>query len=127
MYEIFAALAGGKVDSWLAAILYNSFGAVIPAFVYFLSRTKGKTTISGIIFAALAGIAILLFSLLLARIFNKGGNLSYVIPLIYGGAIIISSLFGWLFLKDKISVLQGAGLCLIAIGVACVVMAKLKP
>jgi uncharacterized membrane protein len=126
LFEIFAGLAGGKVDNWLAAILYNGIGTVIPIGIYFISKSKGKTTPSGIVFAGLAGIAILLFSVILARIFNRGGNLAYVIPVVYGGAIVLSSLFGWLCLKEKVSSLQALGLIFVVIGVTCVVVSKLK-
>jgi bacterial/archaeal transporter family protein len=126
LFEIFAGLAGGKINDWLAAVLYNGIGTVIPLIVYFAISAKGKTTGRGITFAALAGIAIMLFSVLLARIFNKGGNLTYVIPTIYGTAIVISSLFGWLVLKEKVSGLQAVGLGLVVLGVGCIVLAKLK-
>ncbi len=126
LFEIFAGLAGGKVDNWLAAVLYNGIGTVIPIIIYFISKSKGKTTTSGIIFAGLAGIAILLFSVILARIFNQGGNLSYVIPVVYGGAIVLSSLFGWLCLKEKVGGLQMLGLVLMVVGIAFVVISKIK-
>ncbi len=126
LFAIFAGLAGGKVDNWLAAILYNGIGTVIPFAVYIMSRTKGKTTASGIFFAGLAGIGIFLFSVILARVFNRGGNLAYVIPVVYGGAIALSSLFGWLALKEKVSGIQAAGIVFIIAGVACVAYAKLK-
>lgn len=126
LFEIFAGLAGGKVNDWLAAVLYNSIGSVVPLVVYVISRHKGKSTVSGMLFAGLAGVAILLFSVVLARIFNRGGNLTYIIPVVYGGAIVLSSLFGWLILKDKVTGLQALGLVFIVVGVACVVVAKLK-
>lgn len=127
MFEIFAGLAGGKINQWLAAALYNGTGTLIPLLIYFtLTAKQGKTTTKGIIFAGLAGIAIMLFSILLARTFNKDGNLAFVIPTIYGSAIVFSSLFGWLFLKEKVLGLQAAGITLIAVGVAFVVAAKLK-
>lgn len=126
LFEIFAGLAGGKVDNWLAAILYNGIGTVIPLLAYLISKSKGKTTAGGIVFAGLAGVAILLFSVVLARIFNRGGNLAYVIPIVYGGAIVLSSLFGWLCLKEKVTGLQALGLVFVVAGVACVVISKLK-
>lgn len=126
LFEIFAGLAGGKINDWLAAGLYNGVGTVVPLLIYFASTAKGKTTARGIAFASLAGVGILLFSLLLAKLFNKGGNLSYVIPAIYGTAMVLSSLFGWYFLKEKVTTIQGVGLVLIVAGVTCVVMAKLK-
>lgn len=124
LFEVFAGLAGGKVNDWLAAVLYNGIGTVIPLVVYLSATAKGKTTVRGIIFAGLAGVAIMLFSVLLARIFNKGGNLSYVIPTIYGTAIVLSSLFGYLVLREKVSLLHGIGLAVIAAGITMVIVAK---
>ncbi len=123
-FEIFASLTGNKINSWLAAALFNGIGTVVPLIVYFSLSSKGKTSITGFVFASLAGIAIMTFSVLLARIFSLGGTLSFVIPVIYGGAIVLSSLFGWLVLKDKVSSLQALGIGLIAIGVVTIVLSK---
>ena len=126
-FEIFAALAGGNINGWLAAVLYNGIGTLIPLIVYIgTTANKGKTTWKGILFAAIAGIAIMLFSVLLANIFNRGGNLSYVIPVIYGSAIVISSIFGIFVLKDKVNLIELAGLGLIVLGVGLVVLARSK-
>lgn len=124
LFEVFAGLAGGKINDWLAAVLYNGIGTLIPLIVYLSATGKGKTTIRGIFFAALAGVAIMLFSVLLARLFNKGGNLSYVIPTIYGASIILSSLFGYFVLREKVNLLHGVGLAVIAAGITMVVIAK---
>ena len=125
-FEIFAGLAGGKVNSWLAAALYNGIGTVIPLIVYFATTAKGKTTLKGVILASLAGISIMLFSVLLANIFNKGGNLSYVIPTIYGTAILISSLYGLFILKDKVTALEVVGLVLVVFGVTLIALSRHK-
>ena len=126
-FEIFAALAGGKINSWLAAVFYNGIGTLIPLIIYVsTTANKGKTTWKGILFASLAGIAIMLFSVLLANIFNRGGNLSYVIPVIYGSAIVFSGMFGIFVLKDKVNPIELAGLVLIILGVGLVVLARSK-
>ena len=126
LFEVFAGLAGGKIKDWLAAVLYNCIGTVIPLVVYLSTKAEGKSTARGIIYASLAGVGIMLFSVLLARLFNRGGNLSYVIPTIYGTAIVLSSLFGYLFLKEKVGNLQLVGLCLIIAGVLCVILSKVR-
>lgn len=126
VFEIFAGLAGGKVNDWLAAVLYNGIGTVVPLVVYLSLSAKGKTTWKGILYASIAGVGIMLFSILLARVFNKGGNLSYVIPAVYGSAIMLSALFGVIFLKEKLAWLHVLGLALMLIGVAFVVVSKLK-
>ena len=125
-FEIFAGLAGGKVNSWLAAVLYNGIGTVIPLIVYFATTAKGKTTFKGIALASLAGVSIMLFSVLLANVFNKGGNLSYVIPTVYGIAIAISSLFGLFILKDKVTALEIVGLVLVVVGVTLIALSRHK-
>ncbi len=124
-FEILASLAGGKINNWLAATLYNGIGTFIPLAVYFFTR-KSKTSLKGIAFAALAGVAIMLFSVLLAHIFNRHGNLSYVIPIIYGIAIVISSLYGILVVKDRITALQLLGILLVVIGVGFISFSKHK-
>lgn len=126
VFEIFAGLAGGKVNEWLAAVLYNGIGTIVPLVVYFATTSKGKTTLKGVVYASLAGVGIMLFSVLLARLFNKGGNLSYVIPAVYGAAIVLSALFGVFFLKEKVALLQLMGLALVLIGVVFIVVSKLK-
>jgi bacterial/archaeal transporter family protein len=125
-FEIFAGLAGGKINNWLAVVFYNGIGTIIPLIVYFAVTNKGRTTSKGVIFAGLAGVSIMIFSVLLANVFNRGGNLSYVIPVIYGVAILLSSLYGLILLKDKVSALEIIGLILVILGVGCVALAKHK-
>jgi len=125
-FEIFAGLAGNHINSWLAAVMYNGIGTLVPLIVYLSVASKGKTTAKGIFFAGLAGVGIMLFSVIFARIFALGGDLPYVIPVIYGGAIVLSSMFGWLVLRDRLSLLQGAGLMLILAGITLVVVAKAR-
>lgn len=126
LYVIFAGLAGGKISEWLAAVLYNGIGTVIPLIIYLAATTKARTTPKGAFYASLAGIAIMLVSVLLARIFNKGGNLGFVVPTVYGMTILFSSLFGWLALKQKMTGLQVVGLLFVLVGVSCIIAAKLR-
>ncbi|WP_394846107.1 EamA family transporter [Pendulispora brunnea] len=126
IFAIFAGLAGGKIDDWLASVFYNGVGTVVPLIVYWASSDRGKTTWRGALLAGVAGVGIMLFSVVLARIYTRGGNLSFVVPALYGGAIVLSSLFGWLVLKERVSSLQAAGLAFIVAGIACIVVAKLQ-
>ena len=125
-FEVFAGLAGNRVNSWLAAVLYNGIGTFVPLIIYLSLSHKGKTTVKGIVFAGLAGVAIMLFSLGLARVFARGGELNYVIPVIYGGAIVLSSLYGIFILKEKSGILQSLGLLLVVGGIGCIVLAQTK-
>ncbi|WP_394835565.1 EamA family transporter [Pendulispora rubella] len=126
IFAIFAGLAGGKIDDWLASVMYNGIGTVVPLAVYWASSSRGKTTWRGVLLAGIAGIGIMLFSVVLARIYTRGGNLSFVVPALYGGAIVLSSAFGWLVLKERVSSLQAAGLAFVVAGIACIVVSKLQ-
>ena len=128
LFDIFASKAGNGIDANLSAIIFNTLGAFIPLLVYmYLKFPKGAkhitTSTSGIIYSVLAGISIALFSILLIKIFERGG-LAYVIPLIYGGSIVLASLAGWLIFKESVSMLQMIGIAIIIIGIIFVIIAK---
>lgn len=128
LFDIFASKAGNGIDANLSAIIFNTLGAFIPLLVYmYLKFAKGAklitTSTSGIIYSVLAGISIALFSILLIKIFERGG-LAYVIPLIYGGSIVLASLAGWLIFKESVSMLQMIGIAIIIIGIIFVIIAK---
>ena len=126
LFAICAGMAGGSIDKWLASVLYNGVGTVVPLILYLCGTGTGRTTWKGAAWATLAGVGVMLFSVVLARIYNRGGNLSFVVPALYGGAILISSAFGWLVLRERMTWLSGAGLALILLGIACIVTAKLR-
>lgn len=128
LYEIFAAKAGGRIESSLSAVIVNGLGALLPLLAFGLARAAHKTAEatqqSGIVFSILAGIAIAAFSVVFVKIFAQGGDMSYVIPIIYGGAIILSTIAGIALYKESVSPLQLAGIGVIAAGVAMVVTSK---
>jgi uncharacterized membrane protein len=72
----------------------------------------------------LAGVAIAVFSILLIKAFEKGG-LSYVVPVIYAGSILISALVGWLIFKEQFNTLGGIGVALILVGIVLVILSRL--
>jgi transporter family protein len=127
LFDFFASKASGQIDPNASAIIFNGLGALIPLAILALVRLGGSNTLpttrEGMINSVLAGISIAFFSILLIKIFEKGG-LAYVIPLIYGGSIILTSLLGWLLLKEKVSSFQLTGILVIALGIGMVVAAK---
>ncbi len=127
LYDAFAAKASGKIDPNVSSVLFNGLGAILPLAIYLILRAKRTeivaTTKEGIIYSLLAGVAIALFSIIFIKVFEKG-NLSYVVPLIYGGTIVLASIIGVFIFHDKINTLQASGLCVIAVGIAMVVFSK---
>jgi drug/metabolite transporter (DMT)-like permease len=130
LFDIFASRAGNRIDANLSAAVINGLGAIIPLAVFIILKSiKGakliNTTTSGIIYSLLAGLAIALFSLLFIKIFERSG-LAYVMPLIYGTAIALASLTGWLIFKETVSALQIIGIIIVIIGIALIVVSKFQ-
>ena len=128
LFMVLISRASGKMDDFFLNTVVNAVGALLPLLVYVVLRfrgTAGSNTKEGWIYGGLAGVAIAVYSVLLVRLFAGGGNLAYVTPTVYGGAIVISSLIGWLVLHESLAPLQLAGVVLVAVGIGCIVAAKL--
>ncbi len=92
--------------------IFNGMAGVIPLIVFAVlhkHNASGPVTKQGIINSIIAGVFITIFSVLLVKIFGRGGNLAYVLPLVYGGAIVFGSVLGVLFLKESVTALQLLG------------------
>jgi transporter family protein len=129
-FEIFSARAGGSIDANLSSIVFNGLGVLVPLVFYVFMKMTGErlidTTSRGMWSSLLAGIAIAVFSVSLIKIFEKGGELSYVIPLIYGGSIIIAAAYGIMVLKDDVTPLSIVGIVLITLGIGVIIASKYK-
>jgi uncharacterized membrane protein len=131
LFDIFAYRAGNNIDANLSSVIFNGLGMILPLILYvFYKSIQGTqliaTTTSGIIYSILAGVSIAAFSVLLIKIFEQGG-LAYVVPLIYGGVIVLTALVGWTIYNESVSWLQAIGIFIIMIGIVLVVVSKLKP
>jgi len=68
-------------------------------------------------YSILAGLAVAGFSVLLIRIYARGGALSFVFPTILGGAIALAAAIGWVTLKGSLSLAHVLGVALIVAGI----------
>lgn len=126
---MFIGQSGGKIDANLSAFIFNGLGAIIPISLYFLYKFNKKanavpTTKMGVIYSLLGGIAIAVFSIALVKAFEKGGNVSLVIPLVYGGSIVLAALIGRLGYGEKLDPWHFFGLVLISLGFVVIVLAN---
>lgn len=124
----FVSRAGGKIDSGLGAFIFNGLGAMVPLAVFTIAKTTNPkemlpTTKNGLIFAVLAGLCVGIFSLLMLKIFQKG-SLGYVMPIVYGGAIALSSVSGWALFNASINTLQVGGVLLVVAGIVLIAIGK---
>ena len=73
--------------------------------------------------AILTGVAIALFTMALTRSYSQN-KVAIVIPIVFGGAIFLSTIFSYLFFKEKITLFQGIGLILLLIGIIFIIYAR---
>lgn len=126
---IFLSRAAGKMDASLVTALSNSVAVALPLVLYFYMKFAGRvesvqTKTSGIIFTILAGAAVAIFGIALTKLFEKGGNLGYVMPAVYGGAIVITTLVGIFFFKEEVSLYSILGVILVALGIGFITFSK---
>ena len=121
LFGTFNAQAGGRIDAALSSAIFNGLAAIIALTVVVVQRLNGESSVvlraSGVIYSVLAGVAVGVFSIVLIRIYGRGGQLSFVFPTIYGGAIALAAIIGWLVLKDDVTVLRVVAVSLIAAGI----------
>ena len=126
LFGLFVAKSSTN-DAFLANGIFNGMAGIIPLIIFaFLYRhnATGPVTKQGIINSIIAGLLITIFSVLLVKIFGRGGNLAYVLPMVYGGAIVIGSILGIIFLKESVSALQLGGIIFVIVGIALIAAAK---
>jgi len=122
MFATFNAQSGGRIDPALSSLIFNGLAAAVSLIVILVqphvsSVAPLATKASGVVYSVLAGVTVGAFSILLIRIYGRGGELSYVFPAIYGGAIALAAAVGWLILKDSVSTLRVAGVVVIVAGI----------
>lgn len=120
-FGIFTSLAGGKLPASLSSAVLNGVGSLLPLIVWEAQRmTRADliaTRLSGLAYSILAGLTVGVFSILLVTIYGRGGELSFVFPLVYGGAIALTAVTGWLALGDTFSWAHLAGVLSIVTGI----------
>jgi len=123
-----SALASRAVDSNLVAALTNAVSAIIPIAIvvpilnkHLLESSQKKF---GILIAILAGLAIAIFAMALNKSYTEN-KVAIVAPVVFGGAIFLSAILSSIFLKERISLLQGIGLALLAAALSLIVYARM--
>jgi len=120
-FGIFVSQAGGRIDPKLSSGILNGLGSMLPLVMWQIQRmTRGgllTSRPSGLVFSILAGLAVGVFSILLVTLYGRGGELSFVFPVIYGGAIAITAVVGWTALGDVVSSARLGGVVAIVFGI----------
>jgi uncharacterized membrane protein len=121
---VLGTVASRNMNSNLAAGIVNLLSGLIPIAVAIPLVIK-KTTVSklGFMYAILAGICIAIFSMALTKSYSMT-KVGIVAPLVFGGAILLSTVLSYFFLKEKVTALQWVGLIFLTIGLSIVIYAR---
>lgn len=124
------ALARGPlfVDSHLVGAIVNIIGAFVPLLLFTLAGTNihnsGSAPAKGLIWAVVGGVMIGVFTLALTRLFKMKVEVDYVVPLVYGGAIVITTLCSRFVFKESLTWMEAVGIGVVTLGIGLVVIAK---
>lgn len=127
LFNLFVAKAGGKLNDNLAAAIFNGLGAIIPFLIYVFVKNKNgtETTTSGLVYSILAGITIALVSVILVNIFARAENVSFVLPFVFGGTVVLGSIAGVFIFKESLSPMGIVGVTFVALGIGLLVYSKI--
>ena len=111
--------ASAKGDPNFAGFILNAIGALIPLILYLIYKSRSESTITSnsALWAIIGGVGIGLFTLTLTQLFARGGNFSFVSPLVFGGAVAVVSLAGLVVFHEKTNTVSVLGIIIIAAGI----------
>lgn len=119
LYQVFQRQVGG-VNSYLVAIIVSATAMTLGILLVFVG---GKLTFMAIpqgkalwISLFLIGICAFGIDFFTSKAYNAGGSVSVIGPIITGGVVVFSGIFGVVLFKESLSLLKFIGIALIAFG-----------
>ena len=123
-YNVFMKIASGYIHEITGAVILQFVAAIagLAILLYIKYGTNEVITISqkGIMYSVLAGLCVGGAEIVSFIVFGKGVPASTGIPIIIGGAIVVGTVIGMLFLKEKITTFHVLGTVLIILGILLV-------
>jgi uncharacterized membrane protein len=122
IHDILLKQLAGTVNSTVSSLAINGSAAVL-LLLYLLVQSGGKWRFQGPIFQmntvylVVAGVALGVATITFMNAFNRGGNLSIVVPVVYTGVIGICMLTSVLFFRETMDWRQIMGACLAVVGI----------
>ncbi len=122
---LLGAYASRNADSNLITAIMNIMSAILPIAIIipYVSKINVHDSKYGIIAAIFAGASIALFTLAINKSYSVN-KVGIVAPIVFGGAIFLSTLISTVLFKEKVSTMQGFGLAFLGIGFVIVTYAR---
>jgi transporter family protein len=121
LYNVFIKLGSGRIDQVLGAVILQLVAAAFGGGYALLLRLGGRelpVSNTGLLFAALAGVAVGLAEILTFVVFARGAPASLGSPIIMGGSVLVAALIGVVALRESLHWPQIAGIGLVVAGIA---------
>ncbi len=123
-FIIVNTIAARVIDPVFAAAVVTAVSAVIPVVIALRMQTLTLTPLQGVWAAIAAGICIALYSIFLNRAF-AAEKVGVVVPIIYGGSLVITTLLSLVIFRERIGTLQAVGLVVMTVGIGIVIYARI--
>jgi drug/metabolite transporter (DMT)-like permease len=117
--------ASRHANTNVVSAIEAAVSAVVPLVVVIpmIGKKSVQNQRFGIVMSVLCGIAIGLFTLALVKSFSEN-KVGVVTPVVFGGAIFLSTILGYFIYKEKVSALHLVGLVFLGIGFGIVIYAR---
>ncbi len=122
---MFGVIASRNMNTNLSTAIVNIVTAIIPiSFVYPLLNAKTfQGSQKGVIYSLITGVFITLFTLALTKSYSVN-KVGIVTPIVFGGAIFLTTILSYFLYSEKVSKIQLYGLLFLALGFSLVIYAR---
>jgi len=125
--QLFSLLFASRIlNTTLVAAIVNIVSAILPALVVIpvLNKVNIQDQKLALIAAIMGGILIALFGIALSKSYSLN-KVAVVVPIVFGGSILISTILGSIIFKEKVGLIQGVGLSLLGAGLLVIIYSRL--
>lgn len=111
-----------NTNAVLSSIIINGTASIgiLLVFVFDMLINKSKivlnTNMGNMIWLVVGGLSLGFATITFMKAFSMGANFSIVLPLVYVGIIVLSSILGYFFFMENISLKQFSGIVLSVVG-----------
>lgn len=119
-YNFFLKVASGNINQIIGAVILQVVAAAVGGgilLVLKLSHAPLAITHKGVLFAVLAGFVVGLSEISTFFLFSRGVPASTGIPIIVGGAVVVGTALGAIFLKEALSPVHYVAVLFIVVGI----------
>lgn len=110
--------------------IINFLGTLVPIGLFVLYASQRYVVsghkILGYVWALVGGIGIGVFTIVMTKLYSSGQNVSFISPLVYGGAVFLASAVGVVIYKEKLLLPQLVGMISIVIGILLISFATYR-